>query len=33
MCDDLKLKVAPHLDPMQFAYQKDRNTEDAILIY
>ena len=29
--DDLKLKVAPHLDPMQFAYQKDRNTEDVIL--
>ena len=29
--NDLKLKVAPHLDPMQFAYQKDRNTEDAIL--
>ena len=30
--NDLKLKVAPHLDPMQFAYQKDRNTDDAILI-
>ena len=30
--NDLKLKVAPHLDPMQFAYQKDRNTEDAIII-
>ena len=29
--NDLKLKVAPHLDPMQFAYQNDRNTEDAIL--
>ena len=29
--NDLKLKVAPHLVPMQFAYQKDRNTEDAIL--
>ena len=30
--NDLKLKVAPHLDPMQFAYQNDRNTEDAIII-
>ena len=30
--NDLKLKVAPQLDPMQFAYQKDSNTEDAILI-
>ena len=30
--NDLKLKVAPHLDPMQFVYQTDRNTEDAILI-
>ena len=29
--NDLKLKVVPHLDPMQFAYQKDRNIEDAIL--
>ena len=29
--NDLKVKVAPHLDPMQFAYQKNRNTEDAIL--
>ena len=29
--NDLKSKVALHLDPMQFAYQKDRNTEDAIL--
>ena len=29
--NDFKLKIAPHLDPMQFAYQKDRNTEDAIL--
>ena len=28
---DLKLKVAPHLDPMQFAYQKFHNKEDAIL--
>ena len=26
------MKVAPHLDPMQFAYQNDRNTEDAIII-
>ena len=30
--NDLKLKVAPQFDPMQFAYQKDRHTEDAILI-
>ena len=30
--DDLKSKVASHLDPMQFAYQKYRNTDDAILI-
>ena len=29
--NDLISKVALHLDPMQFAYQKDRNTEDAIL--
>ena len=30
--NDLKLKVAPHLEPMQFACQTDRNTVDAILI-
>ena len=30
--NDLKLKVAPHLDPIQFAYQTDRNTEDSIII-
>ena len=29
--NDLKSKVALHLDPMQFAFQKDRNTEDVIL--
>ena len=29
--NDLKVKVAPHLDPMQFAYQQNRNTEDAII--
>ena len=30
--NDLKLNVAPHLDPVQFAYQKYRNTEDAIFV-
>ena len=32
--NDLKLIVAPHLDPMQFAYQKCKFTRVAIkLIY